>query len=159
MRQLAALALAFALPTAPACSRPEPEPEPAPAVAAAPARAWPQTFAAPAVLVAREVEIEGPPGLLEHLALRVDPRVHDYSVRTVTEGLLQEVTLKPNEVPEVVRCYLDQLEIAAETRLRVLERPGDCELVVTARGDAFFQRPGEPERRGEQLRLSESSER
>jgi hypothetical protein len=159
MRQPAALALALVCSLASACARPEPQPQVAPALEASPARPWPQTFAAPAVLVAREVEIEGPPGLLEHVALRVDPRVHDYAVRTVPEGLLQEVIQKPDQAPEVVRCYLDQLEIAAETRLRVLQRPGDCELSITARGDAFFQRPGEAERRGEVLRLSESDAR
>lgn len=155
MRHAAVLALVATLVSG--CTRPEPEPAAGPTPAAAPARAWPQTFAAPAVLVAREVTIEGPPGLLEHLALRQDTRVHDYVTRTVPEGLLQEVTLKADVSPEVIRCYLDQLEVAAETRLRVLQRPGDCELIVTATGDAFFQRPGEPERRGEILRLSESS--
>ncbi|HVS17916.1 MAG TPA: hypothetical protein VMT18_04890 [Planctomycetota bacterium] len=113
----------------------------------------------PAVLVAREVSIEGPPGLLEHFALRPDQRVHEYVVRTVPEGLLQEVTLRADVPPEPIRGYLDQLEVAAEVRLRVLERAVDCELVVHASGDAFFQRPGRPEQRGESLRLGESSTR
>jgi hypothetical protein len=143
-----------------ACTSHEPEPasEAAVQAPAAPARAWPQTFVAPAVLVAREVSIEGPPGLLEHLALRQDP-AHEHSVRTVPEGLLMEVAPRADAAPEPIRCYLDQLEIAAEASLRVLQRPGDCELTVTARGDAFFQRPGEPERRGELLRLAESGPR
>jgi hypothetical protein len=74
----------------------------------------------------------------------------------VPEGLLQEVTLLPEVTSEPIRAWLDQLEIAAEARLSVLERSVDCELSISARGDAFFQRPGEPERRGETLHLSES---
>jgi len=156
MRHLAALALLALLPCA--CSGPEPAPEPtAQPAAEVPRRPWPQTFVTPAVLVAREVTIEGPPGLLDHFALRPDQRSHDYVVRTLPEGLLQEVTLLADVPPEPIRGYLDQLEVAAELRLRVLERAVDCELVVTASGDAFFQRPGEPERRGETLRLSETS--
>lgn len=157
MRTAALLLIAATLS---ACTSPEPEPDPGAAAreAAAPARPWPQTFVAPAVLVAREVSIEGPSGLLEHLAVRQDP-AHEHSVRTVAEGLLMEVAPKADAAPEVIRCYLDQLEIAAETRLRVLQRPGDCELTVLATGDAFFQRPGEPERRGEVLRLTESAPR
>jgi hypothetical protein len=158
MRHAAALALTvlFVL----ACSGPQSEIEPAeePRVEA-PRRPWPQTFVTPAVLVAREVSIEGPPGLLEHFALRPDQRAHDYVVRTVPEGLLQEVTLRADVPPEPIRGYLDQLEVAAEVRLRVLERAVDCELVVRASGDAFFQRPGQPEQRGESLRLDESSPR
>lgn len=159
MRHAVPFALAATLAVfAHACSSPELEPQTAPQSRRAPVRPWPETFVAPAVLVAREVSIEGPPGLLEHLALRQDP-AHEHSVRAVPEGLLMEVTLEAGAVSEVIRCYLDQLEVAAEQRLCVLERPADCELVVTASGDAFFQRPGEPERRGELLRLSESSPR
>lgn len=158
MRHAAALALIALL--LPACAGPEATPEAEPAVEKAPEvprRPWPQTFAKASVLVAAEVTIEGPPGLLEHFALRPDERAHEYVVRTVPEGLLQEVTLLPDVPPEPIRGWLDNLEIAAETRLRVLERVVDCELVVSASGDAFFQRPGEPEQRGATLRLGESN--
>ena len=158
MRTAALLLIAATL--LPACTSPEPEAgsEPGQQAPATPARAWPETFAAPAVLVAREV-LEQPGRALDRdLALRQDP-AHEHSVRTVPEGLLMEVTPKADAAPEVIRCYLDQLEIAAEVRLRVLQRPGDCELTVSASGDAFFQRPGEPERRGELLRLTESGPR
>lgn len=140
-----------------ACKGSEPQPEAAPPAPVQ--RAWPQTFMQPAVLIAREVTIEGPEGLREHLALRIDPNFHDYQVSTVPEGLLQELTLKPGVEGAALRCYLDQLEIAAEVRLRVLERPGHAAVRVIAVGEAFYQKPGEPEQRGEVLRLGESAPR
>ena len=108
---------------------------------------------APAVLVAREVSIEGPAGLLDHVALAVDKQVHDYSVRTVPEGLLQELRVKPGMTDALVLCHLDRLEIAAETCIRVLERPGDVAVSVTATGNAVWRTPDGAERSGEVLKL------
>jgi len=162
LRRLALSALLL-VPLAPACtSGPEPpvevsEPGPvAGEVSAVPERAprrWTQTFLEPAVLVAREVTIEGPEGLREHVALLVDSLVHDYQVRTLPEGMLQEVTVKPEATEEVVRGHLDRLQIAAEVRLRVLERPGDVPVIVTASGNAVWRTPDGKERSGESLRL------
>jgi hypothetical protein len=163
-----ALPLALALlPLAPACSSgPEPGGEPPAEVpapgpvadedAAAPQQAprpWTRTFLEPAVLIAREVTIEGPTGLRDHVALLVDSLVHDYEVRTLPEGMLQEVTLKPGAGEELVRGHLDRLQIAAEVRLRVLERPGDVPVVVVATGNAVWKTPDGKERSAETLRL------
>lgn len=110
-------------------------------------RPWPTDFEASAVLVAEEVRVEGPPGLISHFALRVDPEFHDRSEETTPAGYLQTVVTKPGS-PVEIRAYLDQLEIAAFARLTMLERPGDCDIVVRASGDVYFTRTkgGEPQR-------------
>lgn len=140
-------------------SEPAPEAAPEPAPVRVESQAWPTLFQDSAVLVAREVFIEGPEGLREHVALRVEPEVHEYVVRTVPEGLVQELSFKSGQQGQVLRVYLDKLEIAAELRVHVLEHPGDWPLSVVARGEVFYQVPGQPEQRGEQLRLGEAPAR
>jgi hypothetical protein len=158
MRALLALFLCSLCLAACESNPPAPEGSAVPAAAGAAqavAPPWPTTFMEPAVLVAREVRIEGSEALRDHLALRIDPNLHEYVVKTTPEGLLQEVTLKAGNEGEVVHCYLDRLEIAAERKVIVLERPGRAPLNVTARGEAFWQQPGKPEQRGEFLSFGE----
>lgn len=117
-------------------------------------RPWTAAFLDEAVLVAREVRIEGPPGLLEHVAVRQEPPYTVVSVRTTPEGLLQEVALADDAPDTEIRAQLDNLAIAAERRLIVLERPGPVPVVVDATGDVYHaRRDGSGERRGETLRL------
>ena len=117
-------------------------------------RPWTSAFLDEAVLVAREVRIEGPPGLIEHVAVRQEPPYTLVSVRTVPEGLLQEVVLADDAPATEIRAQLDNLAIAAERRLVVLERPGQVPVSVEAQGDVFHaRRDGSGERRGETLRL------
>ena len=85
---------------------------------------WTLEFMESAVLVAGDVRIEGPPGLLHHVAQLQDSDVHTYRVRTVPEGLLQETTVKELGSVFPIRCNLDNLYITAERSLTVLERPG-----------------------------------
>lgn len=114
---------------------------------------WTRDFQDPAVLVAEEVFVQGPPGLLDHFAMRVDPDYHDRREETTSAGYLQLVETKPG-LPVEIRGYLDQLEIAAFRRLRVLESPGDIEVSVEARGEVYFARRGTgEERRVPSLRL------
>lgn len=117
-------------------------------------RPWTESFMEPAVLVAREVSIEGPVGLLEHLALQVDPDVHEYVVKTTSAGFKQDLAFKRPASGQVLRAQLDQLVIAAELGIHVLERPGDDPVVVTAVGNAVWTSTAGAERRGERLRLS-----
>ncbi len=156
----AGLGLLLSLPGACKGSTPAGEPSERGAAAleaaAAPA-AWTPAFREPAVLLATEVEIEGPPGLIAHVALTVDPEIHEYSVRTVPEGLLQEVSLKSPAAGGLVRCQLDHLQIAAERRVRVLERPQAVPVTVSARGNAFWTNTTGQERRGAELRLEGQS--
>jgi hypothetical protein len=121
-------------------ARPEPKP-------------WTTTFLTPAVLIAREVRIEGPLGIRDHVALTVDSELHEYSLKTGPDGLLQELTFKQGQGEGELRCQLDQLVIAAEQRITVLERPGPAPVVVVATGEALWQTPAGEERRGDSLRL------
>ena len=124
--------------------RPEPPP-PAP---------WTDTFMAPATLVAEEVRIEGPPGLIEHVAVAQDPDNIAYVSRAVPQGLLQEWTVKPSGSEEPIRGRLDALDLAVTRRLVVLERPGVVPLVVDARGEVWWRRESDGrEERGPSLRL------
>jgi len=115
---------------------------------------WTQEFMESAVLVAGDVSIEGPAGLLDHFVQLQDPEVHTYRVRTVPEGLMQETTVKELGSVFPIRCNLDNLSIVAERSLTVLERPGDVAVRVVARGDAYWKRTNSGnERRGELLEL------
>ena len=122
----------------------EARPEPAP---------WTTTFLTPAVLIAREVRIEGPLGIRDHVALTVDSELHEYSIKAGPDGLLQELSFKVGQGGGELRCQLDQLVIAAEQRITVLERPGPAPVVVVASGEALWQTPAGEEQRGESLRL------
>jgi hypothetical protein len=117
------------------------------------AKTWTLEFQASSTLVAREVSIEGPPGLREHVAFQQIPGQH-YTAKATNEGFLQEITVDNNE-GELIRVQLDNLAIAAEQRIRVLERVGDGPVRVRAVGDVFWKNlaTGE-ERRTETLELN-----
>ena len=127
---------------------------------------WTEAFLGEAVLLAREVSIEGPPGLLEHFAIGQNPLDFTVDVRATPAGLLQEVrvreelaNLPPTAWPPL-RAQLDNLMIAVTHRLRVLERPGDGDVVVSARGEVLWKSVSPPEeKRGESLRLAGSRPR
>lgn len=114
---------------------------------------WTEDFQKPAVLVAQEVRIEGPRGLLQHVATISDPSELDRVEKTVPEGFLQEIVVKPDAVGAEIKAQLDQLAIVATRRLYVLERPGPVGVLVLARGDAYYALGKETEKRGETLRL------
>ena len=125
---------------------------------AAPARPapepWPATFGEPALLVADRIQVEGPRGLLEHFAARVEPAVHERVEKTLPAGYLQRITVRPDSAQAEIRAWLDGLEIVALESLTALERPGEVELFVLAEGDAFWRETGSGrERRGQRLRL------
>jgi len=114
---------------------------------------WTKEFETPAVLLAAEVRIEGPQGLLRHVATVSDPDEFDRVEKTVNEGFLQEVVVKSDAAGAEIRAQLDQLAIVATHRLSVLERPGPVDVLVIARGDAYWAQGKEKERRGDILRI------
>jgi len=127
-------------------------------------RPWPHTFERSALLVADQISIEGPKGLLDHVALSQDPDLLDYEVETLPEGFRQTLTRKPDVGFIQIKAALDALEITALERIVVLERPGDVELRVVARGNVWWRSTdpagplsGPEERRGERLELSPSA--
>lgn len=114
---------------------------------------WTQEFQKSSTLVAREVLIEGPPGLIAHVAFRQLPG-QNYVAKTTPEGFLQEVTVD-NDQGELIRIQIDNLAVAAERRIRVLERLVDGPVRVRATGDVFWKNleTGE-EHRSESLDLT-----
>lgn len=122
--------------------------------------AWTNTFAEPALLIAEEVHIEGPRGLLDHFAVRIEEHYHERSEKTTPAGYLQRFDVRSDGVQAEIRAWLDELEIVALRSLTALERPGDVGVIVMARGDAFWKRTGDGrERRAERLRLVGEMER
>ncbi|MDP6539584.1 MAG: hypothetical protein QF903_11415 [Planctomycetota bacterium] len=154
------LARLLALACTAACAAPgdgaasvEPGPAASPSV-------WPDTFTEPAVLIADDVRIEGPRGLLDHFAVRVEERFHVRTEKTTPDGYLQRVTVRSDGVQAEIRAWLDELEIVALRSLTALERPGEADLFVGAGGDAYWRSAADGrERRGELLHLAGGSER
>ena len=114
---------------------------------------WTDAFMEKAVLVADEVLIEGPEGLLDHSATRAEPEFHARTERTLADGYLQEIRVKAANAPEI-RCQLDGLQIAAGKRLRILQRPGPVAVTVRATGAAFWKEVATgKEQRAEKIEL------
>ncbi len=115
---------------------------------------WTDTFLESQLLTANEVRIEGPEGLIAHVATRLDPADHKHVEKTIPEGFYQETTVLPGEDRNEIRAQIDNLVIAATRKLVILERPGPVDVSVTATGDAFWknQKTNE-EQRGASLRL------
>ena len=130
---------------------PPPPPEP-----------WPGTFRRAALLVADQVAIEGPVGLLDHVALGQDDTRLDYAVETLPEGFRQVLTKKPGVDYVEIRAGLDAWEITALEQVLVIERPGavgDVPVRVVAAGGVWWRSldargplgGGLEERRGDRL--------
>ncbi len=99
---------------------------------------WTDAFAGHGMLLATNIRIEGPDGLLEHVVIRADDSLYERSVLTTSEGFLQ-ITRSRAPGTDLVRGQIDGWQIAAYDAVHVLERPGATQVVVTAEGDAVFQ--------------------
>lgn len=118
---------------------------------ATPPREWTQAFLREAVLVADEIAIEGPVGLVEHVALRQDEESTVYTTKTLPEGFFQELLTRPQSGVEV-RAQLDGWALAALRKITVLERPGPVPVTIRARGSAYWAAAdGSDERRQPEL--------
>jgi hypothetical protein len=116
-----------------------------------PSRSWTSAFQRPAVLVADELFIEGPPDLVDHIALRQDEETTVYATKTVSAGLRQELAARP-ELGVEVRGQLDAWSLAAVRKITVLIRPGEAPVTVRARGSAFWSAAdGSAEKRDDEL--------
>jgi hypothetical protein len=134
---------------------PAPDPSDTPPKGMSRPTPWTSTFSSPAMLIADEIQIEGPQGLLEHVAVRVDPEHHEQVQKTLPTGYLQQVTVKPGDSEAEITAQLDNLSITATRRLSVLERPGPVDLVVQARGRAVWHDlTTKQEKRAETMRLT-----
>lgn len=113
-------------------------------VPAAPRKAEPQRWTdrflgADRVLVADDVRIEGPQGLLDHAVTGSVESVHDVEHKTLPEGYQVTIAQRDGAALNEIRAQLDQLTIVATRRLVLLERPGPVDVVLTASGDVFFK--------------------
>jgi hypothetical protein len=121
---------------------------------------WTLKFVKSSVLVAQDVHVEGPEGLLEHFVTRQEIEVVDLVTKTTPDGLLQTFTLKPGVTNGDIRAQLDNLAITCMHRLEVLERPGRVPVVVQANGEVFYQEAGaDMPTRGASLRFEGPIER
>lgn len=119
------------------------------------AKPWTDQFMTAAVLVARDVRIEGPDGLLEHVVARQELEIVDVVTKTTPDGLLQTITVKQAGTGVEIRAQLDNLAIASLHSLTILERPGPVDVLVVAEGDAFYQEKGsKTEQRAPTLRFA-----
>jgi len=152
MRHAACLAL-LALAFAPACRSEPAAPEQGLELEPLhlPGRSWTRAFQREAVLLADEIEIEGPPDLVDHVALQSDPETNLYTSQTITQGLFQELLARP-EMGTPVRGQLDGWTLAALRRITVLQRPGEVPVRLRARGNVYWAAAdGSEERRENEL--------
>jgi hypothetical protein len=116
---------------------------------------WPDRFRAAQVLSAAEVVIEGPHSLLEHVFVAQQADNHDYSVRGTDEGLVIEARVRADGPGEPIRAQLDELALAVDRSIVVIERRALVPLTVTASGDVYYREvASESETRAPTLRIS-----
>ena len=134
------------------CRTREPDPEPAPRDLGVRPVSWTEAFLQPAVLIADEITVEGPPGLLQHVVIRQDSEFYDFVAKTTKDGLRQEYALKSGVQGIEIRGQIDAWVLAALRRLTVLERPGPGPVLVRATGGAaWIPADGVGEKRDAQL--------
>lgn len=116
---------------------------------------WTDRFlGAERVLVAEDVRIEGPQGLLDHAVTGSVESSHDVEHKTLPQGYQVTIVQREGVPPAEIRAQLDQLTIVATRRLVLLERPGPVDVVLTANGDVFFKDgPVAPDVRQPALRI------
>ncbi|MCP3918285.1 MAG: hypothetical protein GY711_22285 [bacterium] len=117
-----------------------PEPEPA---------RWTDAFRGKSTLLAHNVAIVGPIGLLDHIAVRSDDALYERSAKTTEEGFLQ--TVRSRQEGEIVRAHLDAWLLAGERSISILESPTATSVTVTARGEAVRLDPLGNEERAPEL--------
>ena len=122
-----------------ACTAPAPgaKPPSSPEAKAAAERSWTREFQEESILIAREVSIEGPPGLREHVAYMQMPD-QKYSAKTTADGFLQEISVEEG-APNPIWIHIDHLAINAVHGARVLERVGPGPVRIHALGDALWK--------------------
>jgi len=100
---------------------------------------WTAEFQKPHLVIADEIVIEGPDGLIDHVATRAENAAHTKQERATAQGFLQEIVQKPGVAPLEIRAFLDRYELIAMRKLTVLERPGPVDVVLRANGDVFVR--------------------
>ncbi len=117
---------------------------------------WTDAFQYKAILLADRNRIEGPVGLIDHVAVRSDDALFRRTSETLPEGFLQRtVPLQTNkgstDQTYLVRGQLDAWQLTALMEVVVLERPGDVPVTVIAEGDVVWRDRDGGERRQNRL--------
>lgn len=122
---------------------------------------WTGAFLESSVLLADVIRVEGPEGLLEHMAIASDDALYIRSMETTPEGLLQVIEVKPPAAPllvdenaPLVRAQLDLWKLAAVRKLIVLERIDAAPAMVIASGEAFYRDVNGQLQNGERLEFT-----
>ena len=100
-------------------------------------KAWTEAFSRKSMLFADEIVVDGPQGIIDRTALRIDPDTNDSTTRTTKDGLRQELRLKPG-APGELHAFLDNWELVGFQRIVILERVAPCDVHVRASGDARY---------------------
>ncbi len=103
---------------------------------AAAAEPWTEAFMEPTGVIADIIEIEGPPGLIDHFAGRQFPELVDYSTEVTPEGLLHIYKRKDVHPIVEISAQLDNWELAAFVELRVLFAVDRRPVALRAKGGA-----------------------
>jgi hypothetical protein len=103
---------------------------------------WTPSFTRGALLIADEIRVEGPVGLLEHIATRVIEPHHRQAVETLPEGFQQLVEVVDPASGIEIRSHLDSMQIVAVRRITILERPGDVRVTIKAVGRVYYKADG-----------------
>mgnify|MGYP001558119490 CR=1 FL=1 len=112
-----------------------------------PAKPWTKAFEQRSVLLANQVRVEGPLGLLDHLYYD-GSLTHVQHAETVPEGYLQTVSVRPGS-NERIRAELDGLRLEVLEQLTLLERVAPGPVRVSAQGQVWWRDLDGKEERGE----------
>ena len=111
---------------------------------------WTEAFRTKAVIFATDIVVSGPAQLLNHSALNTDISLYAVQQQRTPQGFEQLAVVRPN-VGREVRCQLDGWKLAASNSIRIIARPGPCDVEVIATGDAFWKDVDGHEQRGDKL--------
>lgn len=100
---------------------------------------WTDAFQKSAVLLANDVRVEGPQGLIARIATVSNPDELERIEKATPEGYLVVIQAKPEVYGVEIKAQLDRLTIVALQHLTMLERPGSKTVVVEAKGEVFWQ--------------------
>jgi len=99
---------------------------------------WTGAFTETAVMLADTVRIEGPEGLLDHVAAASDDEYYERTADLTSMGFRQTIRRLGPDTPEI-RVRIDRWTVAATQRVVILENINACEVTVVASGEAIWR--------------------
>ncbi|GEM_PF-1788091 len=118
---------------------------------------WTSKFMQRSLLLADEISITGPVGLMDHCVMTLDDALFERTELPTPDGLQLILRPRPGTGGEdLLRAQIDAWNLAAYKEIRMDLRAGDTEVVVTARGSAVWQNTDGSEQRASHLMFSGS---